>query len=60
MMGERHREENGKGPMWPRHQNKVMHRCVEVAAGSYADADGKIYTVRYDAVNAMLLNEFLK
>ena len=24
------------------------------------DADGKIYTVRYDAVNAMLLNEFLK
>ncbi len=24
------------------------------------DADGQIYTVRYDAVNAMLLNEFLK
>src|SRR5207237_7921542 len=24
------------------------------------DAGGKIYTVRYDAVNAMLLNEFLK
>ena len=24
------------------------------------DADGEIYTVRYDAVNAMLLNEFLK
>jgi hypothetical protein len=24
------------------------------------DNDGKIYTVRYDAVNAMLLNEFLK
>ena len=24
------------------------------------DADGKINTVRYDAVNAMLLNEFLK
>jgi hypothetical protein len=24
------------------------------------DAEGKIYTVRYDAVNAMLLNEFLK
>jgi hypothetical protein len=24
------------------------------------DADGKFYTVRYDAVNAMLLNEFLK
>ena len=24
------------------------------------DDDGEIYTVRYDAVNAMLLNEFLK
>jgi hypothetical protein len=24
------------------------------------DGDGKLYTVRYDAVNAMLLNEFLK
>jgi hypothetical protein len=24
------------------------------------DADGKVHTVRYDAVNAMLLNEFLK
>src|SRR5438552_4034882 len=24
------------------------------------DAEGKVYTVRYDAVNAMLLNEFLK
>jgi predicted nucleic acid-binding Zn-ribbon protein len=24
------------------------------------DNNGKIYTVRYDAVNAMLLNEFLK
>jgi hypothetical protein len=24
------------------------------------DADGKAYAVRYDAVNAMLLNEFLK
>ena len=24
------------------------------------DAAGKVYTVRYDAVNAMLLNEFLK
>ena len=24
------------------------------------DADGKPFTVRYDAVNAMLLNEFLK
>jgi hypothetical protein len=25
-----------------------------------AHQDGKIYTVRYEAVNAMLLNEFLK
>jgi predicted RNase H-like nuclease (RuvC/YqgF family) len=24
------------------------------------NADGKVYTVRYEAVNAMLLNEFLK
>ena len=24
------------------------------------DADGAVYTVRYDAVNAMLLNEFQK
>jgi hypothetical protein len=24
------------------------------------DADGKVYTVNYEAVNAMLLNEFLK
>ena len=24
------------------------------------DAEGKVYTVRYDSVNAMLLNEFLK
>ena len=24
------------------------------------DQEGEIYTVRYDAVNAMLLNEFLK
>jgi uncharacterized coiled-coil protein SlyX len=24
------------------------------------DADGSIYTVRYEAINAMLLNEFLK
>jgi uncharacterized coiled-coil protein SlyX len=25
-----------------------------------SDKNGEIYTVRYDAVNAMLLNEFLK
>src|ERR1700720_5020084 len=33
---------------------KVNHDLV------VRDADGKPYTVRYDAVNAMLLNEFLK
>ena len=26
----------------------------------FPDAEGKVYTVRYEAVNAMLLNEFLK
>jgi hypothetical protein len=30
-----------------------FHFCVR-------DEDGEIYTVRYEAVNAMLLNEFLK
>jgi endosialidase-like protein len=33
---------------------KVNHDLV------VRDADGKVYTVRYDAVNAMLLNQFLK
>jgi len=33
---------------------KVNHDLVS------CDADGKAYTVRYEAVNAMLLNEFLK
>src|SRR5260370_2838348 len=33
---------------------KVNHDLV------VRDADGKAYTVRYEAVNAMLLNEFLK
>jgi septal ring factor EnvC (AmiA/AmiB activator) len=28
--------------------------------GSPRDADGKAFTVRYEAVNTMLLNEFLK
>jgi hypothetical protein len=37
-----------------------MHRRVEATAWSYANADGRIYTVGYDSVNAMLLNEFLK
>jgi uncharacterized coiled-coil protein SlyX len=30
------------------------------AASKTRDGDGKIITVRYEAVNAMLLNEFLK
>jgi hypothetical protein len=34
--------------------DKVNHDLV------VRDAEGKVYTVRYDAVNAMLLNEFLK
>ena len=33
---------------------------VPVAHLVVRDKDGEIYTVRYDAVNAMLLNEFLK
>lgn len=33
---------------------------VPVADLVVRDKDGEIYTVRYDAVNAMLLNEFLK
>jgi len=34
----------------------ARRECDLVVRGS----DGKPYTVRYDAVNAMLLNEFLK
>jgi hypothetical protein len=34
--------------------DKVNHDLV------VRDAEGKVYTVRYEAVNAMLLNEFLK
>ena len=36
---------------------EVEKVCPELVA---RDADGKVYTVRYEAVNAMLLNEFLK
>jgi hypothetical protein len=35
------------------------HRCL-VRQRRDVDADGKLFTVRYDEVNAMLLNEFLK
>jgi hypothetical protein len=37
------------------------HGSVKKVAGLVVrDENGEIYTVRYDAVNAMLLNEFLK
>jgi hypothetical protein len=39
---------------WPRNWKKVNPDLV------VRDAEGKVYTVRYEAVNAMLLNEFLK
>jgi len=34
--------------------------CKNVFTAVVRDQNGQIYTVRYDAVNAMLLNEFLK
>ena len=37
--------------------NGSSQSIIEVVA---RDANGKVYTVRYEAVNAMLLNEFLK
>ena len=39
---------------WPKHVEKVNPDLVA------RDEQGKAYTVRYEAVNAMLLNEFLK
>jgi hypothetical protein len=39
----------------------VAEQVEKVAPDLVArDADGKVYAVRYEAVNAMLLNEFLK
>jgi hypothetical protein len=39
----------------------IAEEVAEVNPGLVLrDKDGKPYTVRYDAVNAMLLNEFLK
>jgi hypothetical protein len=47
----------------------VSKNCIHLSLGRSAlfviprvarDRDGKAYTVRYEAVNAMLLNEFLK
>ena len=40
--------------LWPRKWKKSNPDLV------VRDKDGKAYSVRYDAVNAMLLNEFLK
>ena len=37
----------------PRAEEESVPICVR-------DAEGKVFTVRYEAVNAMLLNEFLK
>ena len=39
--------------------SQVLRR-QEIRIWSCGDTDGKAYTVRYDAVNAMVLNEFLK
>ena len=39
----------------------IAEEVTEVNPGLVVrDENGEIYTVRYDAVNAMLLNEFLK
>jgi len=39
----------------------VAEEVEKVHPGLVArDAEGRVYTVRYEAVNAMLLNEFLK
>jgi 1,4-alpha-glucan branching enzyme len=39
----------------------IAEEVAEVNPGLVVrDEDGEVYTVRYDAVNAMLLNEFLK
>ena len=39
-----------------------LHLTVEKVSTPIVahDTEGKVYTVRYEAVNAMLLNEFLK
>jgi len=50
-------DKNGKTPQF----GLIAEDVAEVNPDLVArDNDGKIYTVRYDAVNAMLLNEFLK
>ncbi len=38
----------------------IAEDVAKVNPNLVAHQDGKIYTVRYEAVNAMLLNEFLK
>jgi len=38
----------------------VAEQVKKVNADLVCTGDGKAYTVRYEAVNAMLLNEFLK
>jgi hypothetical protein len=42
-------------------QNPIVHTTFFSKPGAMVhDKNGEIYTVRYDAVNAMLLNEFLR
>ena len=38
----------------------IAEEVAAVIPDAVRDKNGEIYTVRYDAVNAMLLNEFLK
>jgi hypothetical protein len=53
----RYKEDNTRTPEF----GLVAEEVAEVdAALVVRDREGKPYTVRYDAVNAMLLNEFLK
>ena len=47
--------------LWPCVANSLFRQIDRKSPALVArDADGKAYTVRYDAVNAMVLNEFLK
>ena len=40
--------------------HRTADGTIRSPTGTHRDAEGKVYTVRYEAVNAMLLNEFLK
>ena len=48
-------------PKAPRSLGSIAEEVAKVNPDLVVrDAEGKVYTVRYEAVNAMLLNEFLK